>query len=316
MRVWKLAAIAALALAACGPRPGDPLAEARADCGKDDAAPSAQIDACSKLIASGQLSDQDQAAALAERGKAEQRSSDASAALHDFTAALALEADNMTAVRGRAEVLIKSGQLDAAEPLVERLVASGQFTADAHFLQGKIAATRSDWPTAITAFSAALVDDPRYTEALSERARAKQAQGDIDGAGADFDAAIGVDPHLADARAGRCWLRLRKKQAPGAPINDASAREDANAAVAGDPHNFEGQLCLAMLQARASDWSNAAASFGVAVNLNPGNAMALFGRGLARKRGGDGAGIQDMNQARDFSHGIDGQFIDLGVATY
>jgi tetratricopeptide (TPR) repeat protein len=309
-------ALAAISLAACNANPADPLAQARSDCAKQDAAAAARIAACSKLANSPGISDADHAAALADRGEAEQQSNDAAAALRDYTAALALDRDNMVAVRGRADVLIKSGQLDAADALVERLVASGQFTAEAHFMQGKMAYLRSDYASAITAFTATLADDPQFTDALAERARAKQAQGDGDGAAADFDAAIAREPGLADARAGRCWLRLRKKPESGTQPDDSPARADANAAVAADPHNFEAQLCLAMLQARAGDWSNAAASFAVAANLNPGNPMALFGRGLARKRAGDGAGVEDMNQARDFSHGIDGTFIDLGIATY
>lgn len=313
---WTLLALCALALAACNQQPADPLARARADCREADLAPAAQIAACSKLIDEGQLSDEDHAAVLAERGQAQQRAGEATAALRDFTAALALDSDNMQAVRGRAMVLIKSGQLDAAEPLVERLVASGHFTAESHFMQGEIAALRSNYTGAVAAFDAAIADNPHYAEAFTERADAKRALGDMDGAAGDLNAAIELDPNLADARAARCWIRLRHKPEPGEQRDDGPARQDADAAVAADPHNFQGQLCLAMLQARANDWSNARASFDVAANLQPGNAMALFGRGVARKRAGDGAGQQDMNQARDFNHDIDGTFNDLGVATY
>jgi hypothetical protein len=37
---------------------------------------------------------------------------------------------------------------------------------------------------------------------------------------------------------------------------------------------------------------------------------------VARRRGGDGAGLTDMNQARDFDHHIGERFDQLGVATY
>jgi tetratricopeptide (TPR) repeat protein len=314
MRGWTLLAICVLALAACS-KP-DPAVQARIACTKTGQSPAAQVAACTTLIESGDLNNEARAAALTARADAQARAGEVTAALRDYSGAILLDNGNMSAVRGRADILIKSGQFDAAAPLVERLISSGQFTAEAHFMQGKMAAMRSDFAAAITAFDAALADNPQYALALAERAKAKRAQGDPDGASADFDAAINMDPHLADARAGRCWLRLEKKPAPGGERDDGPAREDADAAVAADPRNFEGQLCLAMLQARAGDWSNARASFDVAANLQPGNPMALFGRGLARKRGGDGDGIKDMNQARDFNHDIDGQFIDLGVATY
>jgi hypothetical protein len=50
--------------------------------------------------------------------------------------------------------------------------------------------------------------------------------------------------------------------------------------------------------------------------VEPGNPTALFGRGVARRRGGDGDGSRDMNQARDFDHHIGEQFDRLGVRTY
>jgi Tfp pilus assembly protein PilF len=141
----------------------------------------------------------------------------------------------------------------------------------------------------------------------------KQAQGDADGAMADFSAAIAIDPQFADARAGRCWLALRQQREPR---DDAQAREDADIGVTQAPRNTEAQTCLGILQLRAGEWANAEASFDAALAMEPGDPIALFGRGVARRRGGEGAGITDMNQARDFDRHIGEKFDQLGVTTY
>jgi tetratricopeptide (TPR) repeat protein len=307
---WRLAAFLVLALAACGRQ--DPLARARADCANDSLPASGQANACRALIDAGDLSGADRANALAASGRAQARAGDTRAALEDFASALAIDDGNAGALEGRAEILIRSGQLDAAAPLVQRLVAAGG-GAKAHLMAGEIAAGRGDYNAAIEAFSAVLQRQPRNAAAIAGRARMREALGDDQGAKADFDAAIGIDPHLADALAGRCWLAIRQTRDPA---SDGPARADAEAAVAAAPRDFNAQTCLGILALRAHQWPQAKAAFDVAVDLRPGDPLALFGRGVARRRGGDGAGLTDMNQARDFDHHIGERFDGLGVATY
>ena len=113
-----------------------------------------------------------------------------------------------------------------------------------------------------------------------------------------------------DARAGRCWLDLTEKR------EFARARADADAAVAGDPHNVEGQLCRGILQLREDQWADAKTSIDAVLAIDAGNTTALFGRGVARYRSGYRAGTRDMNQARDFEHNISQRFDEYGVRTY
>ncbi|MBS0384673.1 MAG: tetratricopeptide repeat protein [Proteobacteria bacterium] len=308
---WRWAALVVLALAACT-RP-DPLARARADCANEALPPSAQANACSALIDSSDLPAAERADALALSGVAHARAGDTRTALQEFASALAVDDGNARALEGRAHILIRSGQFDAAEPLVERLVASGAAGARAHLMAGEIAAGRGDYNAAIEAFSAALQREPRNAVALAGRARMKEAQGDHDGARADFDAAIAIDPNLAAARAGRCWLAIQQSRDPA---GDGPAREDADAAVAAAPRDFDAQTCLGILALRARQWPDAKQAFDVALAVRPGDPMALFGRGVARRRSGDGPGITDMDQARDFDHHIGERFDQLGVATY
>lgn len=311
MRRWAwLATAAGLVLAACERTAPDPLAASRAVCSDAERTPQERIDACTTLLETAALDEAARADAQARRGAARREGGDVTGALRDFEAALRLNAGQVDALEGRASILLASGQLDAAEPLIARLIADGQALASAHLMRGDIAALRGDRATAIAAYDAALAEDPRLALAFAHRARVKQGQGDLDGAHADYDAAIRLDGALAEARAGRCWLNLVQQR------DLEQARNDAEAGAAADPRSVEAQLCRGVLQLRGGEWGNAQASFEAALEVEPGNPTALFGRGVARRRSGDRAGREDMNTARDFDRHIGEAFDEWGVETY
>src|SRR5262245_42114824 len=110
---WWLAGagLALIALAAC--EPPDPLAEARRTCVNERAEAEARMEACSAMIDSGELSAADSAMAYSNRGAATYEVGDVTAALRDFRAALDADENAMLAVKGRATILVESGQLDA-----------------------------------------------------------------------------------------------------------------------------------------------------------------------------------------------------------
>ena len=297
-----------LALAAC--QPPDPLAEDRNRCGDAEAAAAARIEACTHLIESGEMDDAGRAEAFANRADAHFDQDAVTPALRDYEAALRLDQNNARAIEGRAGILLTSGQLDAAEPLVDRLIAAGRPSANTLRMKGDIALQRGAYPDAIEHFDDAIDADGRLALAYAHRARAKERLEDRAGARADYDAAIRLDGTLAEARAGRCWLNVRENR------DLEQARNDAEAAVAADPRQVQGQLCRGVLQLRGGEWANAKSAFEAVLALEPGNPVALFGRGVARRRSGDDAGRQDMNQARDFDRHIGESFDDWGVETY
>jgi tetratricopeptide (TPR) repeat protein len=304
-----LAALGALALAGCG-RERDPLAEQRAACADAARPPQERAAACTALLETGELDEAQRAQTHAHRGAANGAGGDVTAALRDFEAALRIDEGQPEALEGRAAILLASGQLDAAEPLIERLIADGHALAAAHLMRGDIAALRGDHAAALTEFDAALEQDPRLALAHAHRARARLRLGDQAGARADYDAAIRFDGALAEARAGRCWLNLIQQR------DLEQARTDAEAGAAADPRLVEAQLCRGVLQLRGGEWANAQASFEAALAVEPGNPTALFGRGVARRRSGDGAGREDMNLARDFDRHIGATFDEWGVETF
>lgn len=307
MRVW-LGLGLVLGLAAC--QPSDPLAQDRAACAQANLASEERIAACTRLIESADLEDAERAEAQASRGEAHYAADAVTPALRDFEAALRLNENNPRALEGRARILLASGQLDAAEPLLDRLIEAGSPSGDALRMKGDIALQRSEYTDAIEHYDDALNEDGRLALAYAHRARAKERLQDLVGAHTDYGEAIRIDGTLAEARAGRCWLNLNQDQDLG------QARNDAEAAVAAAPENVDAQICRGVLQLRGGEWANARASFDAALAIQSGNPTALFGRGVARRRSGDNDGRADMNQARDFDGHVGETFDRWGVETY
>ena len=304
--LWLVGALSALVLAACEP-PDETAQKARACLEAEET--EARIVACTAAAEDDTLPSELRSQALSARGDAYQEGGDVTAALRDYASALEFDENNPSALLGRAAILVNSGQLDAAEPLATRALNANN-SSRANELLGQVALRRGQYPEAIGFFDAALEHEPRLATAMSARARAKQRAGDLDGAAEDFNRAIQVNGNLADARAGRCWLDLN------ADRELERARDDADAAVAADPSNVEGQLCRGILQLRDRQWAEAKVSFDAVLAIDGGNTTALFGRGVARNRGGDRGGTRDMNQARDFESNISDRFAELGVNTY
>lgn len=300
-----LGAVVALALAAC--ERADEVSDAERCLTAEEA--EAKIEACTAAAQNQSLTPEQRSVAFSTRGDAYDEAGDVTAALRDYASAIELDAENPAALLGRGRILLASGQLDAAEPVLRRAIELHQ-SGEANQLVGEILVRRGEFSEAITLFNTALSHEPRSARALAGRARAKQRLGDLEGAANDYDQAIRADGNLAEARAGRCWLDLNEER------ELERARQDAEAAVTADPRNVEGQLCLGVLQLREGEWANAKASFEAALAVESGNPIALFGRGVARRRSGDNDGTEDMNQARDFDGHIGQQFDDLGVRTY
>lgn len=307
MRRWFAAGLM-LAAAAC--QPPDPLAQDRAACANVSVAAGDRVAACTRLFESGELDDAARAETQALRADAHYDAGAVTPALRDYEAALHLDENNPRALEGRAVILLASGQLDAAEPLVDRLIERNAASANVLRIKGDIALQRSAYTDAIEYYDDAIAQDGRLALAYAHRARAKERLGDADGARADYGSAIQIDGALAEARAARCWLNLREQR------DLDQARNDAEAAVAAEPRSVDAQLCRGVLQLRGGEWANAQRAFEAALQVEPGNPTALFGRGVARRRGGDGAGREDMNQARDFNRHIGEAFDEWGVATF
>jgi tetratricopeptide (TPR) repeat protein len=304
-RIWLVGAFVAVALGACERTEVVDDSERCLTAEESEA----KIEACTIAAQNEALTPEQRSVAFSTRGDAHNEAGDVTAALRDFGSALELDGENPVALIGRGRILLASGQLDAAEPVLRRAIELNN-SGQAHELIGQILLRRGEFSESISSFNAALNHEPRSAIALAGRARAKQLLGDLDGAANDYNQAIRANDNLAEARAGRCWLDLNQDRelharAPGCGCRDRRpirAMSKANCAAA---------FCNC-----AKAVGDAKTSFDAALAVESGNPIALFGRGVARRRSGDNDGTEDMNQARDFDGNIGQQFDELGVRTY
>ncbi|HJQ82983.1 MAG TPA: tetratricopeptide repeat protein [Candidatus Binatia bacterium] len=181
------------------------------------------------------------------------------------------------------------------------------------------------WRDSITLWTHALRVDPRNVGAFVQRGWARQRDGDLVGAIADYDAALRLDPDdpLAHNQRGLARHRLGEADAAIADYSAAiAAKPDYGAAyynrgisrqakgdAEGASADYEHAIALdardprpwnnrGVLRATRGDFAGAIADYSRAVELEPDFALALVNRARARRLAGDVPGaIADVETA-------------------
>jgi tetratricopeptide (TPR) repeat protein len=111
--------------------------------------------------------------------------------------------------------------------------------------------------------------DPLAAAAYSDRALARHAQGDVEGALSDCEMAISINPGLAEAYNNRGTLRWANGDLDG-------ALSDYNRVIAIDPRDGLAFNNRANILVDRGDFENALVDFSKAVDLLPRNAKSLL----------------------------------------
>lgn len=161
---------------------------------------------------------------------------------------------------------------------------------------------------AIADFDRVIAINPRNAAAFNDRGTARHMKGDRDGAIADFDRAIAIDPGNADASSNRCIARTRKGDIDGA-IRDLDHVLILNPRT---PKAFYNRGCL---RSEKGDHDGAIADYDEAIGIEPRFANAFINRGNSRFAKGDFDGaIADSSQAIAISPGDTVAFANRGAA--
>ncbi len=127
---------------------------------------------------------------------------------------------------------------------------------------------------AIVSLSAHLRRNPTDTEAFADRAIARSAFGDFDGAFGDYEAALALNPEFVRAYMQRGILRRAKGNVKG-------ALEDFSSAIDFDPKHALACYYRANILTDTGNFDAAIADYTSALEIEPANALYHFNRGIA-----------------------------------
>jgi tetratricopeptide (TPR) repeat protein len=198
-----LLSIASQALA--GPELGDDVATCRerpSDPKQND--PKVRLDACERVISSGQASAKDLAVALATRGEALLAKRDYDKAIAAFTDALKADPDNVRILDGRGIAYGRKGEDDLAMADYNLALQKRPNYASAYNNRGTIQLRKGALQSALDDFNMAVKYAPNMFVARTNRARVLTVNKDFDAALADLAEAQRIDSNATVVAAARC----------------------------------------------------------------------------------------------------------------
>jgi tetratricopeptide (TPR) repeat protein len=166
------------------------------------------------------------------------------------------------------------------------------FAGFAYYFGGVAKASEGDVNGAIAEFNRLIQVNPKDEIAYYNRALLEANKGDFDVAIADFNHAIQLKPTFARAYNDRGSVKAAAKR------DLAGAIADFNLAIQLSPQFVQAYINLGSAKANAGDFDSAIAAFNYAVRLDADSVEALENLGSAKVRIGDFEGaIADYNQA-------------------
>ncbi len=144
---------------------------------------------------------------------------------------------------------------------------------------------------ALADYNRAIGLNPKLAEAWSGRGGIKRAKGDLDGALADYNRAIELKPQLAAAYNNRGLV----KKAKG---DNAGAMDDFDKAIKLKPNSPGTYTNRGQIKRKQGNKEAALADFNWAISLNPDTAEAYQGRGQIKRANGEvDAALADFDKA-------------------
>ena len=238
--------------------------------------------------------------ALASKG-------DVADALAAISAAEKLSGPSAHLHRQRASLLSRQGRRKEVWADLDQAVRLEPEHAVNFLNRGRWFARAGEYERAISDFDEALRIDPLYLEVYTARADALERLGRRQEAVATLDRAVERHPASARALNARCWTRaLWGRQLP-------EAEADCEAALKLKPDAAGYIDSRALVAFRMGNFDEAVRLYDRALQLNPQQAMSLYGRGLAKLKRGDDSGRSDIAAAKAISARVDEELTSAGI---
>jgi tetratricopeptide (TPR) repeat protein len=287
--VRKLTALARLAVVLVGLVVSQPLRaydrQSSQDCNQtvdNDRA----ILACTRLLATRDLSNQVRALAYGKRAWAFASKGDDDHAIADYSEAIRLDTKFAIAYHDRARAYHRKSDYDRAISDYSEAIRLDPNIATVFNDRGKAYREKGDYDRAIADFDEAIRIDRKLTFAYVNRGVAYFAKGDLDRAIADEGEAIRIDPKNGRAHGNRAYYYYKKG-------NYDQAIADYDQALRINPTNTTTYLYRGNAYSAKGEYERAIASYGEAIRLDPLDPEPKTARGLAYET------IAEIAKARD-----------------
>ncbi|QCK88504.1 tetratricopeptide repeat protein [Phreatobacter aquaticus] len=188
-------------------------AQLREDCA-DDGDAQRQIAGCNAVLVHPDEAN-NYAIAVNNRGHAQERSGNLRAALEDYDRAIAREPGYSVAHVNRGRVLSQLERFADAHSALDRALAIDN-NIWARLERARVFLRQRDGDRALAELDRTMQAEPRFAEALVERARLRAERNDHRRAAEDFEAALAVEPDNRAAAEGRD--KARAQLAASAPV--------------------------------------------------------------------------------------------------
>jgi tetratricopeptide (TPR) repeat protein len=229
-------------------------------------------------------------------------------ALADLDRAVTLSPRNPTAYVHRASAYSRQRLTDKALQDYAKALSIDPDNVDALVNRGALYSESGDGVSALADSNHALKVKPGNPIALYDRGYANFVRRDYDAAIADYTAALDASPDLGMAYANRCLT------AALAGHDQKTVQNDCTHAVQLLPARPDIRETRAFVDLKYGDNAAAIDEYDAALKLADNRPLALYGRGIARVRLGDGtAGRADQQAARAIYPNVDREFAPFGV---
>jgi tetratricopeptide (TPR) repeat protein len=191
----------------------------------------------------------------------------------------------------------------ASPPVSDAPQTAADFSARGFSRQQK-----GDLDGALADYNQAITMDPHNVEALSRRALAERDKGNWDAALADFNSVLAYAPDDADAYSNRGYVKQTKGDLDG-------ALADYTEALSLKPTSAEAFYNVGLIKVRRGDIDGGIEAFNKALDLNPKLARAYYNRGNAKNTEGNADGaIADYTQSIELDRANAMAFFNRGEA--
>jgi tetratricopeptide (TPR) repeat protein len=179
--------------------------------------------------------------------------------------------------------------------LATNIQAQNTRSAKEYVKRGIARFSQGDLEGAIANYEKAIEVNPRFADAFFHRGKARRAKGDLNGAIADYETSIELDPRLAENNRDIASAYYNRGFIRTNGLEIYEALSDFDQAIRYNPRHVDSFIKRGEAHLILGDFKKAIADFNNSLDLNPNQyaaSLAYAGRGFARLLQGDEASAE------------------------